>query len=253
MLIEHHPLLSTRKTKKHLMDKTPKETRPVAVITGFGPGLGFELASCLIEEGYTVAGLSRTGRAPDVAGGHFHAYACDITDADSVRETFQEISWDLGPASALVHNAATLIIGDFLDLTSEVFENSWRTATLGAMLSAQQVLPGMVTAGRGTILFTGATASIRGGADFSAFASAKFALRGLAQSLARRYGPQGIQVVHALIDGIIWGERAKTIFDMDRSNCLEAADLAQSFVRLIGQPRSVWTHEIDFRPAKANF
>ena len=114
-----------------------------------------------------------------------------------------------------------LVAKPFAELTPEDFEQSWRSTCFGAMVTAQAALPGMLSRGGGTMIFTGATASIKASARFAAFASAKFALRGLAQSLAREFGPQGVHVVHAIIDGIIWGPQSQQRFNVKRENCLE--------------------------------
>jgi len=115
------------------------------------------------------------------------------------------------------------------------------------------VLPGMLEAKHGSLLFIGATASIKAGANFSAFGCAKFALRGLAQSLARELGPEGIHVAHLVIDGVIWGERAENEFKIQRANCLEPESVACTCLHLIDQERSAWTHELDIRPDVETF
>lgn len=226
---------------------------PVAVITGFGEGLGSVLAKQLLDAGYTVVGLSRFDRSSQEGNQGFYAQSCDVAKRESVAETFAQIRSDYGSPRILVHNAAMLHIGDFLETEPDDFEQAWRTACYGAMLCAREVLPDMLDAGTGTMIFTGATASVRGGANFSAFASAKFALRGLAHSLARAYGPRGIHVVHALIDGVIWGDRAENRFCMEREQCMEPSEIADTYMHLIGQRPSSWTLEIDLRPSLETF
>jgi NAD(P)-dependent dehydrogenase (short-subunit alcohol dehydrogenase family) len=124
---------------------------------------------------------------------------------------------------------------------------------LGAVHGSQRVLPGMLRSGHGVLLFVGATASVKAGAGFSAFGAAKFALRGLAQSLARELGPRGIHVAHLVIDGVIWGERAAGAFGMTRAQCLEPDALAHTCLHLIEQDRCAWTHELDIRPDREPF
>ena len=121
------------------------------------------------------------------------------------------------------------------------------------MISARSVIPNMLAAGKGTIIFTGATAALKGNPRFAAFASAKFALRGLAQSLAREFGSEGIHVIHSVLDGIIWGPQAQARFNVKRENCLDADAIAKSYIQLINQPRSAWTHEFDMRPFNEKF
>lgn len=234
---------------------TNVETRSggVAAITGFAPGLSRVLAHRLLAQGYTVAGLSRSGKTLEDPSDGFRAFACDVTDSKAVADTFAAIRGEMGDPTLLIHNAARLVIRDFLDIDPGEFEQSWRVACFGGMLCARAVLPGMLEAGRGTLVFTGATASIKGGARFSAFASSKFALRGLAQSLARQYGPRGVHVVHTVIDGVIWGERAEHTFAMERGACMEPEHIADTYMQLIGQQPTSWTHEVDLRPANESF
>jgi len=219
-----------------------------AVITGFAPGLSERLAIGLIERGYKVAGLSRTCRF-ELDDKAFHSFACDVGDGESVTRAFSQIRETLGHASVLIHNAASIHIGDFLDTEPEIFDRLWRVTCLGAVQTAQAVLPGMLELGGGTVIFSGATASVKGSAKFSAFAASKFALRGLSQSLARAYGKQGIHVVHTLLDGVIWGERAEKKFGMEPAKCMIPEDIAATYFQLIEQKPSAWTHELDLRPA----
>lgn len=219
-----------------------------AVITGFAPGLSEKLALGLIERGYKVAGLSRTCQF-ELANDAFHSFACDVGNGENVSQTFSKIKETLGPPSVLIHNAAQVHIGEFLETEPEIFERLWRVACLGAVQTAQAVLPDMLELGGGTIIFSGATASIKGSARFSAFAASKFALRGLAQSLARAYGKHGVHVVHTVLDGMIWGERADKKFGMPPSKCMVPEDIAATYLQLIEQRPSAWTHELDLRPS----
>ena len=228
----------------------------IALVSGAGPGLGAALCSKLLEAGYTVAGLARSesfvGPALPASGG-FHYHACDITDAGAVGRTVARIREELGEISVFIHNAGQLLIKPFHETSPEEFEGIWRVNCLGAMIGARAVVPGMLKAGGGAILLTGATASIRGGAGFAAFASSKFALRGLAQSLARAYGKEGIHVAHVVIDGMIWGAQARDRFGAARDTCLDPEAIADAYIGLIGQDRSCWSQEIDLRPSAEEF
>lgn len=227
-----------------------------AIITGFGPGLSKELAVRLLAQGYRVGGISRSGRfgaAFEAENAGFANYAADVGDRAALAGAVAACTERFGAPSLLVHNAAELAIRDFLELAPDDFERIWRTSCLGAVNSAQLVLPRMLEAGQGTLIFTGATASLKGGAKFSAFASAKFALRGLAQSLARAYGPRGVHVAHVVIDGVIWGERAEKTFGMAKEACVDPSDVVDTFVALLNQKPSAWTHEIDLRPSVERF
>ena len=141
----------------------------------------------------------------------------------------------------------------FLETEPAVFEDLWQTTLMGAVHGAQRVLPGMLERGGGAILLIGATASVKAGASFSAFGTAKFALRGLSQSLARELGPRGIHVTHLIIDGVIWSERARVQYGMTSEQCLKPESVADTCLHLIEQDRSAWTQELDIRPGVEAF
>jgi len=224
-----------------------------AIVAGVGPGLGAALCRHLAAGGYRVAGLARgTAVCPDLTtelgSDRFQSLSCDITDAAQMDAAIVQIEAQWGSASVYVHNAAPFHMGAFADTDPATFESLWRVTCLGAVHGAQRVVPGMLEAKRGVLLFIGATAAVKAGANFSAFGSAKFALRGLAQSLARELGPQGIHVAHLIIDGVIWSDRARDAFGLQQAQCLDPDALASTCVHLIGQDRSAWTHELDIRP-----
>lgn len=232
----------------------------VAVVAGVGPGLGASLCRTLAEAGYQVVGLARrTDYGEQLAaeirhsGGHFVPMACDVTDARAVDETFTRIENELGPASVHIHNASRLLRKPFLDIAPQEFEDIWRVTCSAALVCAQRGLPHMIEQGDGALIFTGATAAIRGGANFAAFAAAKFALRGMVQSLAREFGPQGIHVAHVVLDGIIWSERTRQLHGLNEDQCLHPDAIAQSYLDLIQQDPSAWTQELDLRPALEKF
>lgn len=233
---------------------------PLLVVAGIGPGLGAEIAKAFIGAGYTVAGLCRsadtaTRLRADLGGAApgLRHYACDVTQSGQVIQCLQDIESDLGPPGVVVYNPMQMLIKPFLDLRVEEFESAWRVTCLGAMIVARTVLPSMLKAGGGTLIFTGATASIRGSAKFASLAAAKFGLRGLAQSLAREFGPAGVHVVHTVIDGLIWSPQTAARFAPARETCMAPADIAQAYLQLVRQPRSAWTHEMDLRPSSGNF
>jgi NAD(P)-dependent dehydrogenase (short-subunit alcohol dehydrogenase family) len=179
--------------------------------------------------------------------------ACDVTDATAVRSVFERIAAGYGPVQNLIYNAHELFIDSFAETDAETFERIWRVNTLGAFLCAQAAIPQMLSSGGGAAIFSGATASLRGGARFAAFASSKFALRGLAQSLAREFGPQGMHVAHVIIDGLIWGPVTRDQRKAEKARCLDPDAVAETIASLIAQPRQAWTHEIDLRPATEKF
>lgn len=227
-------------------------SRGVAIVAGSGDGLGLALCRRLLAAGYAVAGLSRTAAPRSELGADYLALACDLTDALAVHNAVSTVERQFGKPRVYIHNASYLLHGDFLQSTPEEFRSLWEVSCLGAVHGVQRVLPAMLAAGRGTIVFTGATASIKAGGNFAAFASAKFALRGLAQSLARDYGPRGVHVAHVVIDGVIWGQRAAS-FGLTEVQCLAPDDIASSYLHLIEQPRSAWTQELDLRPDVESF
>ena len=229
-----------------------------AIVAGVGPGLGTALCRRLADRGYRIAGLARGVAAcrdliAELGPDRFQTRSCDITDAAQVHAAIAQIEAQWGPATVYVHNAAPFHMGAFTDTDPATFESLWRAMCLGAVHGAQRVVPGMLEAKRGVLLFIGATASVKAGANFSAFGSAKFALRGLAQSLARELGPQGIHVAHLVIDGVIWSDRARDAFGLQQAQCLDPDALASTCVHLIGQERSAWTQELDIRPDVERF
>lgn len=241
------------------MSKSGPRARGTALVTGVGPGLGAAICRRLVRAGYAVAGLARSSsfgkqlQAEIGPESRFRFYDCDVTNVESVNETSVRARRDLGSFEVLVHNASTIVIAPFAETKTADFEKLWRVTCLGAVLSSQAVLPDMLAARSGSIIITGATASLRGGANFAAFASAKFALRGLAQSLAREHGKNGIHVAHAIVDGLIWAQKARDRFDAKEDDCLKPESIAEQYLNLIEQDPSAWTHELDLRPYGENF
>ena len=231
--------------------------RPVLLLTGIAEGLGAGIARVFARAGHDVIGLSRSERASEhikplveQGGGRYTHLACDITRASEVAAALEPHADKIG---VLIHNAHVLAIKPFLDTAVDEFEHVWRVACLGAMISARTVLPHMVARGSGAIIFTGATAGLRGGANFSAFAAAKFALRGFAQSLAREFGPKGIHVAHVVLDGLIDEGQTDQRFGTSPAGRMEPQAIAQAYLDLARQAVSAWTHEMDLRPFSERF
>lgn len=225
----------------------------VAVVAGVGAGLGIALCEKLLSEGYRVAALSRSAKTENALAKSYLELACDISDADSVNRAITTVEKQLGNVDVYIHNAAYLVHKPFLDLSEADFTDIWKTSCLGALHGVQRVLPNMLSNKSGTILVSGATASVKAGAEFAAFASAKFALRGLTQSLAREFGAKGIHVAHILLDGIIWGPQAEHKFGLAPDVCMKPSAIAESYLHLIKQHRSTWTQELDLRPDNESF
>jgi NAD(P)-dependent dehydrogenase (short-subunit alcohol dehydrogenase family) len=237
------------------MTAQPKKT---AIIAGLGPGLGHALCLTLAEAGYAVGGISRSGSIDDqlideLGASLYHPASADLTKASEVNRAISEIEQHFGTATIYIHNAARIHYQSFPETPPDVFESLWRNQCLGAVHGAQRVLPGMLARQEGTLLFIGATGSVKAGSGFSAFASAKFALRGLTQALARELGPKGIHVAHLIIDGVILSEQAKHKYGLREDECLNPHSVARSCLSLIQQEKTAWTHEMDIRPAKETF
>jgi NAD(P)-dependent dehydrogenase (short-subunit alcohol dehydrogenase family) len=192
-----------------------------------------------------------------VAGGQVHALPGDVSSADDVERLAAQVR-TLGPLHVAVFNAGNAVRGTPLELTPEQFEATWRGSTYAGFLFARATLPGLLAAGGGTLLFTGATASLRGRGPFVAFAAAKAGLRSVAQSAAREYGPQGVHVAHVVIDGGIDGERLRSSAPQHAAaagvdGLLDPDAIAETYWQLHQQHRSAWTHELDLRPYKEAF
>ncbi|MBI3504938.1 MAG: SDR family NAD(P)-dependent oxidoreductase [Proteobacteria bacterium] len=227
--------------------------RPVLLVTGAGEGLGASLAGTFAAAGYDVVGVARSDRTAAAlaahvgsAGGSYTHLACDVAQPDALAAA---LAPHAGRVAVLVHNAHELLIRPFAETTPAEFERVWRVTCLGAFAAAQIAIPPMAARGAGTVIFSGATAGLRAGAKFAAFASAKFALRGLAQSLARQYGPAGVHVVHAVLDGLIDAPQTEARFGPARAARMDPDAVARVYLDLAAQHPTAWTQELDLRPA----
>ncbi len=219
-----------------------------AIVVGAGPGLGNALVRRFAAAGMSVAAVSRKGAAPQMEQHRdlVRGYACDATKGDQVAAMFAAVEIDLGTPDVVVFNVGTWDRAGILDISDQLFEQAWRTGCFAGFLIGRAAAKAMLSKGRGTIIFTGATASIRGGAGFAAFAVPKFGLRALAQSMARELGPKGIHVAHVIIDGMIGKEGGADA-------ALTPSAIAEAYYQLHRQDRSAWSHEIDLRPASEKF
>ena len=212
------------------------------LIAGSSDGLGQALQARFQVGGYHVVPVSRHGV------GHVHA---DLSDARATAELFNSLD-PSKPLAGVIHNAMQFHREAFMDTTPEIFEQVWRSMTLTAVNVAQQAIPRLRAQGGGCLIFSGASGSVRAGPLFSAFSSAKFALRGLTQALAREHSGDGIHVVHTLLDGLIWSEKTQQRFTGAQQACsMSVTDLAEIYWQLFHQPSNVWTHELDIRPMSA--
>ena len=232
----------------------------VVLVIGAGDGTGGAIAKRFAREGFVACVVRRTSdklsplvEAIEAAGGRARAFGRDARREEQMVALVEEIERDVGPIEVAVFNVGANVPASILEETGRKYFKVWEMACFGGFLMGREVARRMVPRGRGTILYTGATASVRGSANFAAFAGAKHALRALAQSMARELGSKGIHVAHVLIDGAIDTEFIRTTFPQlyalkDRGGILDPAHIADQFWMLHVQPRDAWTFELDLRP-----
>ena len=234
--------------------------RKVALVVGAGDATGGAVARRFAAAGYTACVTRRHADklAPLVAeieraGGAARGFGSDARKEDEVVALIDSIERDVGPIEVAVFNIGANVRFPITETTARVYFKVWEMACFAGFLVGREVAKVMLPRRRGTILFTGATASLRGGANYSAFAGAKHGLRALAQSMARELGPQGIHVAHVVIDGAIDTEFIRTNFPeraqlKAQDGILDPEAIADVYLELTRQPRSAWTHEMDLRP-----
>jgi NAD(P)-dependent dehydrogenase (short-subunit alcohol dehydrogenase family) len=219
------------------------------LIVGTGPGISASLARSLAGFGVKVGLAARNVQKLDalVQDTGAQAFAADASDPDSVARLFDQVSERIGEPEIVVYNAGARAHGPLADLDPAAVQKALAVTAFGGFLVTQQAARRMVPRGRGAILLTGATASIKGFAHSASFAMGKFALRGLAQSAARELGPKGIHVAHFIIDGGVRAAHRPDSADKPDST-LDPDAIAQSYVDVLRQPRSAWSHEVELRP-----
>ena len=226
--------------------------KEVAIVIGAGPGLGAALCRRFVKAGMLVAAATRDKeRATAVAKqAGARGYGCDAGDEKSVLDLFAAVNRDFGEPTVVVYNAGAFLPRAVIDTSAEEFERCWRIGCFGGFLVGREAARTMVPKGRGSILFTGATASLRGGANFVNLAVGKFGLRAVAQSMARELGPKGVHVAHVIIDGQIAAEHRPGRSARDRApdSMLQDDSIAEAYWQLHSQPRDAWTLEMDLRP-----
>ena len=231
-----------------------------AIIIGAGDATGGAVARRFARAGYTACVCRRNGDqlAPLVAdieaeGGTARAFGVDARDEAQVEAFFRTVEDEVGPVEVMVFNIGANVNFPITETTSRVYRKVWEMAAFAGFLTGREAARYMTPRGEGTIIFTGATASMRGGKGFAAFSGAKFALRALAQSMARELGPKGIHVAHSVVDGAIDTAWIRENFP-DRAaldeegGILKPDDIAETYWHIHRQPRTAWTHEIDLRP-----
>src|SRR6266404_1668750 len=235
----------------------------VALLVGAGDAIGAAVARRFAAGGYHVCVARRDAeKARSVvqeiaaSGGVAHAVGTDVRNEEAVQALFSQVETELGPVEVCLFNAGANVKTPLIETSGRLFFKAWELACYGGFLTGREAARYMVPRGRGTILFTGATASLRGGSGFAAFAAAKFGLRAVAQSMARELGPKNIHVAHLVIDsGVdtawvrerrekLWGKEALDNPDL----LMPPASVAASYWQLYQQPRSAWTFELEIRP-----
>jgi len=230
----------------------------VAIVTGVGPGLGAALVRKLTSEGCSVGMFARShefiGKLASEIGRKALAIPTDVSNPKQVAAAFHNVRQQLGPIEILIANASGSVGEGVMETTPEQFERSWRIGVYGAFLCAREAVLDMLELGAGVMIFTGATSSVRGRGGAVAFSSAKFAVRGLAQSLAVELWPKGIHVAHVIIDGVIDTPAVRKRYKPGADEpLLKPEAIADAYWNLIEQDRSAWSLEIDVRPHKEAF
>lgn len=248
-------------------EKTEDHRPPAAILFGAGvaPGIGASVAHRIARESLPVY---LTGRSADKIqatadhirqlGGQAKPIVVDALDPSQIGDAFDQLERDGFRPDLVVHNVGTNRMENFLDISPEQWERSWRADCLSGFHVGRQAVRRMLPGKRGTILFTGASGSLRGRAKFARFAMAKAGLRALAQSLAREFGPQGIHVAHVIIDGAVNGDRLRSrvpqwLDQLGEEGALDPDAVAEAYWTLYQQHRSAWTQELDLRPFKESW
>lgn len=239
---------------------TPLTKGKVALVIGAGDATGGEIAKRFARGGYITCMTRRTAEKlqPLIQeikglGGEAYGFASDARKEEQVIELIEEIETQIGPIEVMVFNIGANVPCSILEETARKYFKIWEMACFSAFLNGREVAKRMVQREHGTIIFTGATAGLRGSSHFAAFAGAKHALRALAQSMARELGPRNIHVAHVVVDGAIDTEFIETTFPdiyarKTEDGILNPAHMAENYWHLAHQPRDAWTHEMDLRP-----
>ena len=241
-----------------------QQSKRIALGVGAGDAIGAAFARRFAAGGHAVAVArrdpARSAALVDeirAAGGAARAFAVDARDPASVEDLFATVEAEMGPVEVMLYNAGANFRSPLAETSPEMFEKVWRLGCYGGFLAGQAAAARMVPRGRGTILYTGATASLRGGANFAAFAAAKAGLRAVAQSMARELGPKGVHVAHLVIDGgvdspAIHARRRAAAGGKDiefpPDSLMNLASIAEAYWTLAAQGRDAWTFELDIRP-----
>ncbi len=232
----------------------------VCLIVGAGDGTGSAIAKRFAQAGFTVCVTRRTPDASatlvhsiQAAGGRAVAFQLDARREDEVIALFNKIENEVGTLEVVIFNVGGNVRLPLLEMTAEKYFKTWEMCAMAGFLVGREAARMLLPKGRGTILFTGATASLRGGVGFSAFAGGKAALRALAQSMAREFAPQGLHIAHVVVDGVIDSERVRNtqperVAALGPQGLLEPDSIARAYLWLHEQTSDAWTFELDLRP-----
>jgi NAD(P)-dependent dehydrogenase (short-subunit alcohol dehydrogenase family) len=235
----------------------------VALLVGAGDAIGAAVARRFAAGGYSVCVVRRSAEKSQSlvqeivsSGGVAHAVSTDVRNEEAVRALFAHVEAELGSVEVCLFNAGANVKSPLIDTSAKLFFKAWELACYAGFLTGREAARYMVPRGRGTILFTGATASVRGGSGFAAFAAAKFGLRAVAQSMARELAPKNIHVAHLVIDGAIDSEAIHrrlsaatgAMPDLAPDSLIQTSSVAEAYWALHNQSRDGWTHELDLRP-----
>ncbi|PYY81273.1 glucose 1-dehydrogenase [Pseudomonas sp. TKO26] len=239
---------------------TALNNNKVVLVVGAGDATGSAIAKRFAAQGFTACVTRRSAdklqplvEAIRQTGGQAHGFACDARKEEDVVALIEQIETQIGPIEAFIFNIGANVPCSILEETARKYFKIWEMACFSGFLNAREVAKRMVTRQRGTILFTGATAGVRGAAGFAAFAGAKHGIRALAQSMARELGPLNIHVGHIIVDGAIDTDFIRTSFPekyalKDQDGILNPEHIAENYWYLHSQPRDAWTFELDLRP-----
>jgi NAD(P)-dependent dehydrogenase (short-subunit alcohol dehydrogenase family) len=240
------------------------EAQRVAILVGAGDAIGSAVARRFAKGGYTVCICRRdAAKSQDLVdelttdGRRIHALSVDARQEAEVQALFARVEKEIGPIEVCLFNAGSNVNKPLTETTEKLFFKAWELACYAGFLVGREAARVMVPRGRGTILFTGATASLRGGQGFAAFAAAKFGLRGVAQAMARELGPKNIHVVHLIIDAAVDSDAIRARFkasgrevdNIPPDSLTRTASIAEAYWFAHQQSRDGWTHELDLRPA----
>jgi len=235
----------------------------VALLVGAGDAIGAAVARRFAAGGYSVCVARRSAEKSQSlvqeivsSGGVAHAVSTDVRNEEAVQALFAHVEADLGSVEVCLFNAGANVKSPLIDTSARLFFKAWELACYAGFLTGREAARYMVPRGRGTILFTGATASVRGGSGFAAFAAAKFGLRAVAQAMARELAPKNIHVAHLVIDGAIDSEAIHrrlsaatgVMPDLAPDSLIQTSSVAEAYWALHNQSRDGWTHELDLRP-----